>query len=72
MLRFYGFLQKKTVRGNEGFTGGFAISTVFLEVKTCEVVVKCVVKRGGWDGTFRMLKIFQLAQLYFLWRIVRS
>jgi hypothetical protein len=34
MVRFYGFLQKKTVGGGWGvFTGGLEISTVFLDGK---------------------------------------
>jgi hypothetical protein len=39
--------EKNLCGGRYGFTGGFAISTMFLEVKRGEVVVKRVVKRGG-------------------------
>jgi hypothetical protein len=41
----------------------------FWMVKRGEVVVKRMVKRGEWDGIFRVLKIFQPSQLYFPWRL---
>jgi hypothetical protein len=67
------FFAKKNCGAGKGVLQGvLRFHPRFWVVKRGEVVVKRVVKRGGWDGSFRVLKIFQLAQLYFLWRVVRS
>jgi hypothetical protein len=59
-------LQEKILGREKGvFAGGFAISTVFLMVKTWSSCGELVANRGQRTDTFCGLKIFHFFQFYF-------